>query len=304
MRDFLIAVTVAVALTAGFEALARISETPAAASQDVNASYLQSVFDGTVGTPKSTQRTPVANGDGNFLKLEAAWYRGHQVEYYDFGDKTGLTQGSSVAVAPIYVFITGLDANGNPDFVEGQHNIVDVRPGDVGYSDLWQVILVTVPAGYKADSMTSAAAVASSGFGMTSTDILVNCPIVYDGTELERGEPLVQGWYKGEVVFYPDFGPNPAVAMPVFSFVTEIDAEGSPQFVERQLDIVDSIPTDPGYSAFRRVNLVTVPLSYEPNSIRSVADLRASGYEVTETDVVLNAPIIELGRDESNPARR
>jgi len=251
--------------------------------------------DDAAATPTPTQAPAATSGDsGSVLRLVSGWYRDRQVRYYDFGDNTKLTQGSSVAVAPIFAFIAGTDAEGNPQFVAGQHNIVDVRPGDAGYSDLWQVVMVTVPDGYAPDSMKSAADVTSSGFEMTMTAIFVNCPIISEGTELEGGEPLVQGWYRDEAVFYPDFGPNSAVAIPIFAFITGMDAAGAPRFVEGQMNIIDSIPEDAGYSAFWRVNLVTVPADYEPNSIKAATDVRSSGHEVTATDIVVNCPVVEV----------
>lgn len=232
--------------------------------------------------------TPAAQG-AEFALVDG-WYRGEQVRYYDFG-MNSTTDGSSVATAPIYAFITGMDADGNPQFVDGQHNIVDVAPGDPGYSDLWQVMMVTVPEDYEADSVRSKADLDAQDFQITATEMLVNCPIVPEGSTLEGGEGLVQGWYKGEEVFYPDFGANPASALPIWVFITGMDADGNPQFVDGQNNIIDSVPDDPGYSAFWRVNLVTVPEDYEPNSMTSAGDVVDSEFEITETEMVVNCPV-------------
>ena len=230
---------------------------------------------------------------GQELPLVSGWYRDQPVRYYDFGMNSA-TNGGAVATAPIYVFVHGMDAEGNPRFVEGQHNIVDVRPGDTGYSDLWQVMLVTVPEDYTPDSITSVGQLMGMGYEITPTDMLVNCPIVEDGTTLEGGEALVQGWYRGEEVYYPDFGLNPAAAIPIWAFITGMDSEGAPQFVEGQQNVIDAVPTDAGYSAFWRVNLVVVPEGYVPNSVRSRADLDAMGYEVVQTGMVVNCPVTEF----------
>jgi hypothetical protein len=85
------------------------------------------------------------------LALVDGWYRGQAVEYYDFGTNSP-SSGGAVATAPIWAFITGFDAQGNPQLVQGQHNVVDHVPGEAGYSDLWLVMLVTVPEGYVADT--------------------------------------------------------------------------------------------------------------------------------------------------------
>lgn len=231
--------------------------------------------------------------DESTRSLIDGWYRGRAVRYYDFGMNSA-TSGSTVSVAPIYAFITGMSAAGEPMFVDGQHNIVDVVPGDDGYSDLWEVHLVTVPEDYEPDSITSAAEVEAPGFEMTVPGMFVNCPIVPEGTALEGGEELVQGWYRGEEVYYPDFGANPPVAIPIWVFATGVGADGMPELVGGQHNIIDAIPTDAGYSAFWRVNLVMVDEMYEPESIRSAADVQSAGYEVMETDMVVNCPVTEF----------
>jgi hypothetical protein len=223
--------------------------------------------------------------------LVHGWYRDQEVVYYDFGMNSP-TSGASVATAPIWAFITGMNADGTAAFVEGQHNVVDVVPGDAGYSDLWEVMLVTVPGGYEADSLKSREDVENSGYDIMPAGIFVNCPIVPEGTTFEAGESLVQGWYRGEPVFYPDFGPNPNFAIPIWVFITGMDGDGNPQFLDGQHNIIDAIPGDAAYSAFWQVNLVTVDDSYERDSIRSAAAVPSSGYEVTTTDLVVNCPVV------------
>lgn len=248
---------------------------------------------GLFGLVAAVTAAPVGAQEAKEFEHVEGWYQGRQVQYYDFGMNSATT-GSVVSAAPIYVFIHGMNPDGSPDFVEGQHNIVDVVPGDDGYSDLWQVMLVTVPADYEPDSVRSKADLDAAGFEVTATDMFVNCPIVPAGSTLEGGEQLTQGWYKGEEVFYPDFGANPPVAIPIWVFITGFNDDGSPQFVEGQQNIIDSVPGDAGYSDFWRVNLVTVPANYAPNSIRSAADVIASGFQITETDMVVNCPVTSV----------
>lgn len=97
--------------------------------------------------------------------------------------------------------------------VSGQLNIVDVIPGVTGYNDFWQVVAVTVPDSYAANSITDAAALTAAGYAMQTTDTLVNCPIVPAGsTAILRdagdtsGTQLQRGWYQGKVVYYFNFG--------------------------------------------------------------------------------------------------
>ncbi|MFN0095286.1 MAG: twin-arginine translocation signal domain-containing protein [Dehalococcoidia bacterium] len=223
-------------------------------------------------------------------KLVAGWYRGREVKYYDFGANTKLS-GAAVGSAPIWVLIHGKKPDGTPDMVQGQHNIIDVAPGEPGYSDLWSVNFVTVPAGYQVDSVKSAADVTKAGFKSEPQPVFVNCPVVAMGTTFEGGEKLVQGWSKGKEVFYPDFGPNAPAAVPIWVFITGMDDKGMPKFVKDQRNIIDLVPADAGYSAFWQVNMVTVPETYQPNSAKSADDVRKAGYVVTATQMLVNCPV-------------
>lgn len=235
------------------------------------------------------------------LPLVSGWFQDRQVEYYDFGMNTPLAANNTVPAQPIWVFIHGMNADGTPDMVEGQHNIVDVAPGEPGYSDLWQVVFVTVPDDYVADTIRSAQEVSESGYEQTTTDMLVNCPIVPEGTTLETGKEIVQGWNDGEKVFYPDFGANPATVAPIWVLIHGMNADGTPDFVEGQHNIIDTVPGDADYTAFWRVNMVTVPDGYAADSLRSAADVLASGYEITETDMVVNCPVVNVAGQASAP---
>lgn len=235
--------------------------------------------------------------------LVQGWYEGRQTFYYEFGANTKATaDGQKVIPAPIYVLITGFDADGNPQPVAGQHNIVDVIPDDAGYSDLWQVTFVTVPEDYAANTFTSAEQVLNSGYEMTVPGVLVNCPIVPRDSKLaEGGAPLVQGWYKGQEVHYFDFGPNIEDTAPIYAFITGFDADNNPQFVEGQANVIGVIPGDDGYSAFWNVNLVTVPADYQPNSITSVDAVLAAGYDISPAGLLVNCPVLRT-EDAAAPA--
>jgi hypothetical protein len=123
---------------------------------------------------------------------------GQHVRYYNFDVMP-------VDPAPIYV----LFRTGETQPVAGQQNIVDVIPGDANYSDFWQVVRVTVPASYAANSVTSFAQIVAAGYPMQETTALVNCPIVPEGSTASQGDGadgLTRGWYKGQMVFYFNFG--------------------------------------------------------------------------------------------------
>ncbi|MCB9078102.1 MAG: hypothetical protein H6631_10955 [Anaerolineaceae bacterium] len=236
----------------------------------------------------------VFNQPAKNYELVQGWYQGRETFYYDFGPNTPLTEdGGGVVTAPIYVLVTGFDADGNPQAVKGQANIVDVIPGDEGYSDLWDVTFVTVPADYQANTITSAQDVIDGGYEQKKAGVYVNCPIVPAGSTLsDGGAPLVQGWYKGQEVYYFDFGPNPTTPAPIYVLVTGFDADGNPQAVSGQSNIVDVIPGDEGYSAFWSVNFVTVPADYQANTITNAADILAGGYDIKPAGLAVNCPVI------------
>ena len=242
-----------------------------------------------MGTPMPMATATPAMMD-NVQRLVSGWYNGREVRYYDFGMNSPVADGV-VQTAPIYAFVTGFDMDGNPMFVEGQHNVVTTVPGVDGYSDLWKVNLVVVPEGYVPDSITSKAQIDASGYEVMPTDILVNCPIVNQDTVFEGGEDLVQGWYNGVKVYYPDFGMNPATTAPIWAFITGFDSDGNPMFVKGQHNVINVVPGDAGYSAFWSVNLVMVPSDYVPDSIRDVQSIFSSGYQMVQPGLVVNCPV-------------
>jgi hypothetical protein len=103
-------------------------------------------------------------------KATEGFYRGQTVEYLDFGP---------VKVRP-----------GNPladlwsvtNGVEDQYNIVDVVPGQKGYTPLWDVNLVTWKSGVTPRKLTSAAAVRravkAGEVTVKSAHTVVNCPVI------------------------------------------------------------------------------------------------------------------------------
>lgn len=235
--------------------------------------------------------------------LTQGWYMGRETFYYDFGTNTQATEdGEGVVPAPIYVLIRGMQ-DGQPQPVEGQANIIDVLPGQEGYSDLWQVTFVTVPADYEANAIQSAQAIQEAGYQMTPTDTYVNCPVVPEGSTLtEGGAPLVQGWYQGQEVYYFDFGQNPPMTAPIYALITGFDAQNNPQFVEGQNNIIGVVPGDEGYSAFWNVNLVQVPQDYEANTLQSVEAVMEAGYEIVEPGLLVNCPVLRTAAAQATPA--
>ncbi len=124
---------------------------------------------------------------------------GQPVSYYNF-------DAQSRAPAPIYL----LFREGQADPVADQIPIVDVRPGEAGYSDSWLVHRVTVPDDFVANTVTSLAQVMAEALPIEPTTTIVNCPIVPEGSTATLradggGTELHQAWYRDEVVHYFEF---------------------------------------------------------------------------------------------------
>ncbi|MEZ4703316.1 MAG: FlgD immunoglobulin-like domain containing protein [Rhodothermales bacterium] len=229
---------------------------------------------------------------------------GDIIRYYNFDVQP-------TAPAPIYVlFREGEDAP-----VAGQYNIVDVIPGDENYNDFWQPVKVTVPANYVANAITSAAALTEAGYTMEPLDVIVNCPIVPEGSaaaarlNAQNGSGLVNGWYKDEAVFYFEFGeaalapesgsvpvspiyvtfninPDQPDGGPPSGFKTE---EGSAQ----THNVVATLPGDEGYSPLWVVNI------YDNAEFDLVSDLAsAEGATILAPGAALvNCPVVAVEGD-------
>ena len=230
---------------------------------------------------------------------------GESIRYYNFDVQP-------LAPAPIYVlFHEGEDAP-----VAGQLNIIGVIPGDAGYNDFWQVSKVTVPADYVANTAASITEISQAGYAIEATDILVNCPVVPEGStaRLRAGSEssaITQGWYNGKVVHYFSFEEAPLAAVggavpvsPIYvTFNVNPDmadpASGPPSgFVvedgtDQTHNVTASLPGDESYSPLWMVNV------YDNQDFAAVSDLAT--VEDPETTTILasgvanvNCPIVEI----------
>lgn len=119
-----------------------------------------------------------------------------------------------------------------------------------------------------------------------------------EAIDFDQAPFLTQGFGPdGGTVEYYNFDVQPTAPAPIYTFVYE---NGDP--VEDQLNIVDVIPGDEGYNDFWRVNMVTVPEGYEPNTVTSVAGISEAGYDIERTNVIKNCPIVPEGSTASKHA--
>ena len=225
---------------------------------------------------------------------------GEYVSYYNFDVQP-------TEPAPIYV----LFREGESMPVEGQMNIVNVIPGDSVYNDFWEVQKVTVPMDYEANTAKSFQDVWDKGYPIEETKMLVNCPVVPEGSTAmyrlnSNDTGLHEGWYKGQKVYYFNFSEkklmtdeNDMVPLsPIYvAFNINPGQEGggpSSGFVTEQNgrthNVVATLPTDEGYSPLWTVNV------YDNQDFWFVLDLKSA-----QSDNILaygianvNCPIVEL----------
>lgn len=205
------------------------------------------------------------------------FYNGRSVKYLDFG-AIKLAPGN--AVAPIWVVTNG---------TKRQHNIIDVAPGDDGYTPLWKVTMVTWKPGVTPRTLKSASAVmAAKRAGevtLKKTGIVVNCPV------LGFGQQKTQGFARGSSVTYLDLGPVKLApgndVAPIWVF-----ANGSAD----QRNIIDTLPGDDDYTPLWDVNMVTWKDGVTPRTLRSKDDvdaaLAAGDVTVAKPGIVVNCPVV------------
>jgi len=226
---------------------------------------------------------------------------GKVIDYYNFDIQP-------TTPAPIYVLIK----SGETTPVAGQHNIIDMIPGDAGYNDFWQICNVTVPADYVANTVTSYQEIVAKGYAVAKTNTLVNCPVVPKGSTATRrlaggDASLTTGWYKDMAVYYFNFGEkalavNSSGQVPVAGIYVSFNINpdqpnGGPASgfktetgSSQTHNVVTFLPADAGYSPLWAVAV------YDNNSFGSVKDLpTASAAPVLVQNAGnVNCPVVNI----------
>jgi hypothetical protein len=207
----------------------------------------------------------------------AGFYKGRTVRYLDFGP---IKLASGNRVAPIWVFANG---------ARGQRNVIDVAPGDRGYTPLWRVQMVRWKSGVAPRVLRSAAAVRRAALAgeltIRRTATIVNCPV------LGFGQQQTLGFAKGITIAYLDLGPvklRPGnVVAPIWAFTNGADD---------QKNVIDVVPGDRGYTPLWRVSMVTWSDGVEPRVLRTAAAIRsaeaAGELSIRSTATVVNCPVV------------
>jgi hypothetical protein len=222
---------------------------------------------------------------------------GEQVSYYNFDVM-------STDPAPIYV----LFKEGATAPVPGQINLVDVIPGDNSYNDFWNVVRVTVPNDYVANTVTSVAQVFSRGYDTENTGIIVNCPIVPLGSTASMrvgggDNGLVRAWYNNKVVNYFNFSEAPLMGSTVptspiyvtFNINPDVMGGGPPSgFLTsngvQTHNVLFSLPGDSDYSPLWSVTV------YNNSDFPNVSNaLSAAAATIMAEDVMtVNCPLASI----------
>ncbi len=228
---------------------------------------------------------------------------GEKTEYYNFDVQ-------STAPAPIYVLFKSSESMP----VKDQLNIVNVIPGDAAYNDFWQVVKVTVPDDYVANTVTSYDQVIKNGYTLTPTTTVVNCPIVPKGSTASKrflsseSADLTRGWYNSKVVYYFNFSEKMLTAVNGLVPTSDIyvsfninpgETDGGPASGFKTEDgmatgqthnVPETIPTDAAYSPLWDVQI------YDNADFSMVSDLSTamSANILAQDAVIVNCPIVSV----------
>lgn len=225
-----------------------------------------------------------------------SFYNNQQVFYYIFNNGTPTVNDTGlVEVSQQYRLI---DSSGQP--IDGQYDIIPTGPFTIGYSDLREIIEVTVPDDYIPNTITSIETLELQGLlteeNLNPTGETLNIPVVWADSQLQgRDRDLITLWQSDQQVAAFNFGATPAQAAPLYRLITGFDDAGIPiEFENGVITVIQQMHDDPGYSDFWQVFYVTVPEDTVPNSIRSYDQIVEAGYPIQETSAVVNCPAIRL----------
>ena len=211
--------------------------------------------------------------------LVAGFSRG-QIAWYWLVGPTNST------VNPVYFF--QYQSGGT---VYGQQPIIDVKPGDSGYTHFWEIYNVTVPSSYVANTIKSLAtlnrAAAAGLVTVTDAKRALNGPLVAHNVKITvvNGEPVFQEvWYRTSVSTMAAFEtnlPNGAIpAIPIFLIQRASDSCPLLEAVcnkdlnhdsdlKDSNDLIDTLPGQTGYFPLWAVSFLHVNDTYLTNGFPS-----------------------------------
>jgi hypothetical protein len=121
--------------------------------------------------------------------------------------------------------------------------------------------------------------------------------------------PVETGWFEDKLVRYYNMGtnspldpsnPTQVLVDGVWVFTTGLNSDGSPIPLEGQNNILDFALGDAQYSDLWQAFFVTPAAGYVPNSITSLAALKASGMTIEKQPILVNCPFVPEGSSLTN----
>lgn len=248
----------------------------------------------------ATNHLPAANAPVDFDQGPFITHgfgpHGEHVTYYNFDVQP-------TAPAPLYVIYRA----GESAPLADQLPIVDALPGDSGYSDFHAVVRVTVPAGYVANTLTSAAQLRAAGYPTERTTMIENTPIVPEGSRARlrfggASAALSTGWFNGKTVRWFTFAERPLTGGVVplsiifVSFKVNPGApDGGPTSgfktesgTAQTHNVVATLPSDAGYSPLWAVSVYD---DADFGAVHDLATLRKAKVLATNVATV-NCPVV------------
>lgn len=208
---------------------------------------------------------------------------GGAVAYYGLGSASGFTM-------PAYLLVY---EDGAP--VPEQLAILTVIPGDVEYSDFWQVTRVVVPEDYVANSITSAQELLATEYPRMPTTEVFNRPLVPPGSKADQAISEVgpvRAWFDDQVVHAIDFAEvTPTVRGSLVDYARVYVCMTEEGFCRdeqgRTHNVIDTVPGDAAYSPLWRV------VMYDPAAFEGVVDLPSAQQAAQpEAGGLANCPVV------------
>ena len=231
---------------------------------------------------------------------------GETVEHYHFDSQ-------SPTPAPLYILV---DSRG--EAIAGQLPLFDDLPGDEAYSDIHQLLEVSVTdRSYRPNAITSFADVQAAGYEIVPTLAVMNCVIVPDGStaskRIDAGAQgvLFSGWYRDQVVRYFSFE-NPQSSATIEFGGGQITTPLMYGFFENDRDVIDGftidrdtgithnvatrLPGTEGYSPLWALQIFTLGAFERVANVPSAQDQAKNEENLIVLDSVLlvNAPIVTV----------
>jgi hypothetical protein len=203
--------------------------------------------------------------------------------------------------------------------IVGQLPVFDRIPGDVGYSDFWQVYQVRVQdLEYRVNSLHSADDVLISGWEITASDNIANYVMVPFGSRASQRFDLsmptrpLDGWYSGQIVKYLQFE-TPESAAQVDFGLGQINTPQMYAFFENNRDekdgfaldsstrgtrnVVTRLPGEEGYSPLWVLQVFKLSAFERVLDLASALDQAKNEENLVELGrlIRINAPIVHVG---------